>query len=76
MFTLTTANSLSRKGTRNESPGYNGRRRGIPGVYLRNYSTAAASCKSDDEKKDEDREQEEWILKTRKEKKWKINRKE
>ena len=38
--------------------------------------TAAASCKSDDEKKDEDREQEEWILKTRKEKKWKINRKE
>ena len=38
--------------------------------------TAAVSCKSDDEKKDEDREQEEWILKTRKEKKWKINRKE
>ena len=37
---------------------------------------AAVSCKSDDEKKDEDREQEEWILKTRKEKKWKINRKE
>ena len=38
--------------------------------------TAAVSCKSDDEKKVEDREQEEWILKTRKEKKWKINRKE
>ena len=37
---------------------------------------AVASCKSDDEKKDEDREQEELILKTRKEKKWKINRKE
>lgn len=30
-----TANSLSRKETRNESLGYNGRRRGIPGVYLR-----------------------------------------
>lgn len=30
--------------------------------------TAAVSCKSDDEKKDEDREQEEWILNTRKEK--------
>lgn len=38
--------------------------------------TAAVSYKSDDEKKDEDREQEEWILKTKKEKKWKINRKE
>ena len=37
--------------------------------------TAAVSCKSDDEKKDEDREQEEWILNTRKEKKWKIKRK-
>lgn len=37
---------------------------------------AAVSRKSDDEKKDEDREQEEWILKARKEKKWKINRKE
>lgn len=35
VYTLTTANSLSRKGTRNESPGYNGRRRGVPGVYLR-----------------------------------------
>lgn len=35
MSTLTTANSLSRKGTRNKSPGYNGRRRGVPGVYLR-----------------------------------------
>lgn len=33
-FTPTTANSLSRKGPRNESPGYNSRRRGIPGVYL------------------------------------------
>lgn len=38
--------------------------------------TAAVPYKSDDEKKDEDREQEEWILKTRKEKKWKTNRKE
>lgn len=38
--------------------------------------TAAVSYKSDDEKKDEDREREEWILKTRKEKKWKTNRKE
>ena len=35
MSTLTTANSLSRKGTRNESPSYNGRRRGITCVYLR-----------------------------------------
>lgn len=38
--------------------------------------TAAVSRKSNDEKKDEDRDQEEWILKDRKEKKWKINRKE
>ena len=45
-------------------------------VFLAFIFTLAASCKSDDEKKDEDREQEEWILKTRKEKKWKINRKE